>query len=306
MAGRGLVLLPSLTFNSNGYCFVSVSPKHFIEQARSNLPYWDRISFASHNPFATFYPPPELNPLVAEGVVVQSPRPRRNNNKKLAISNQTLLEDYVAAQIDVWRQHEALEPGYWAIGQAVPDLVLPQGQTVDGRIALVTLHNLLPVPGDDVPLETVLDFKRKRNPELQTLRQRLDDLYQTVASSGDPAHALVAACDRLKVSLEEVHRVAGESWQKRLLSTVKVNLDVSKVWGGAKKGVATGAVSGAALSGYWQSPITVPLLCAIGGAIGAVPGIIKIEGLKTAILRDTPEHLRDYAYAYQVHRELRK
>jgi len=127
---------------------------------------------------------------------------------------------------------EAAEPGSWAIDCSpgsifFPDhKVFPLDQIIENRGILVNLHNVIPVPDREVPLEEVLNFKYNRRSELLALRHKIDNLYTSFQSSPDEQHAVLSACEQIESGASDVLRILRESRMPfRMCSTsISVNL----------------------------------------------------------------------------------
>ena len=62
-------------------------------------------------------------------------------------------------------------------------LAFSQIEFRQARGALVELHNAIPVPDLNTPLEEILEFKFRRNDELNRLRLEMDNFFESWLNS---------------------------------------------------------------------------------------------------------------------------
>lgn len=201
-----------------------------------------------------------------------------------------------SAQLQTFEQFERSAPGVWALAQSGWRLPVPQTEG-SIRTPLVELFNALPVPRDDVPIETILRFKEARRSELSELRSRLDDLYQEVLASNDPSHALVAAKEKIESALRAVGRVGSEAMPMRILNSLKVSLNPSQL--------ASMAAVGAA-SGYLAAPLihlNPSVAAAAFGAVATMASTISVS-LSVGPKLNLSSETKAFAYAHSVTTEL--
>lgn len=114
-------------------------------------------------------------------------------------------------------EFEHMYPGRWAVGTGASSINVLGGSLIrddeleQGRAALVSLFKVLPVPTGDVPLADVLEFKARRQPELEALRRHVDQLYLTIASSSDPAFAINSCSEGLRVAANDYIKAIREA-----------------------------------------------------------------------------------------------
>jgi len=257
-----------------------LGPAFDIPRIRRNLLYWDKLDLPD-NPVIACALPPEAKFLVDEGVLLKSPSPPWKGGM-------ITPEVWSESNLEVWRQHDAREPGRWAMGQKSPSWTLPIEQP-ETRVVAVELFNVLPQPDDTVPLEAVYEFKKKRNDELQVLRSHLDQLYQEIIDSHDIPHARNAAIDDLERSLNDLNKVANETWGQRLMESVSVEINTPMVVAAATTLAAFALTSNAIFS----APIQ---LMAIGCLVASGLRFTVSKGTFVSHLLD---HIKDFAYLYK-------
>ncbi|MGU9827768.1 DUF6236 family protein [Pseudomonas sp. LF242] len=162
------------------------------------------------------------------------------------------------------------------------------GNEIDASTNLIemTLYDTLPCPADDVPLAEILEFKLRRQSELEALRARLDEIYEQVSTSSDTGRAMSAALTRLAQAVTELNTVVDERFASRVLKGLKVQIDPMAIGGFASAG-------GLAAAGF-GIPVALGLLA------GAAISTIKFEYSRAGKNKKIPEGLRDFSYLYDL------
>ncbi len=160
-----------------------------------------------------------------------------------------------------------------------------------GPALRIELENFLPVPHSEVPVEKIIQFKRKRWDELLRFRHTLDKLYLSIIGSNDVSATKEYAMDEVVQSLNDLNKVMSESKLRRIFSTIRVELTINDV--------VLGAVIGNAIGSMWGWPL-------VGATIGALTPALKVA-LDSSLLR--PKHqilseFKDYAYLYHAEEEV--
>ena len=154
----------------------------------------------------------------------------------------------------------------------------------------IKLEKCLIVPNGDIPMEQVLEFKRKRLAELLRFRHAMDGIYLSILSSGDIPKATTFAIDELTKALIDINKVMKESFLSRVLSSIETMIDSNRIFDGINKGREIGNI--------FQLP-------EVGAAIGGVLSLIKINPSSFLKPRQISDNLKDYVYLYHIQEELR-
>ena len=220
MTNRGVIIIPPLRIEGAGV-MIERSDIPPIDLRRYAL-YWDRIDWPDNNLVSLGGSGPETELLQQTGVLSRT---------RVVFSSWSgnVAHAFGIMQLQAFAEHSRKEPGSWSIAQGQPELYLPSELTTPRRTIEVELYEALPVPTADVPLDRVLEFKAKRQAELLQFRARMDDLYQEVISAADIPRAKERAIERVQTSIDALVTVMDESHVSRILSSVKVELNVSSV-----------------------------------------------------------------------------
>jgi hypothetical protein len=153
---RGVVTIPHIEVDGPNLTI----PSHTLSPAflRRSAVYWDRIDIPRNTLFnAPIARSPDVSELMSAGVLTETMLGVRVGG---AFDMGSVL---LGSQFALFDMNERTEPGCWAVAQDASELVgapdLQQAVTAE-----VELYNLLPVPGDSVPIPEVLEFKRSGRP----------------------------------------------------------------------------------------------------------------------------------------------
>lgn len=181
---------------------------------------------------------------------------------------------------------DLIAPGAWALANDVSSLLeMDTESRPANRGLLVSLFNCIPVPDSGVPLADVLQFKKRRNDELITLRAEVENLYLNI--QGDRELALRTAKERLDRACADAIRVARESRLPFRLSAVKASF-----------ALPVGAMAGEILAKGWlEQPISLPSTQAL--LVGAASTLALAWDIAPQAIppRDLP-----YRYITSMHR----
>jgi Family of unknown function (DUF6236) len=221
---------------------------------RQNLPYWDMFDLPD-NPIVGFTLTPSLEFLRQEGVI-------RKTNARPNFSG-GMAELWVRAQLEAYRINDQQEPGAWTLAQHGDRFWLPEDELTRTRVLEATLYRTLPVPGNDVSFEDILEFKHRRADELAMLRLELDSIYLSLIKEADIPRAASSALLRLSETLVAMEKVSSEAWKNKLRSTLKVEISLPSV--------STGVLLGGKAAESFDLPIW------LGAGLGAMAAAIKFE-----------------------------
>ena len=283
MPDRGLVIIPEFTVDlaQNKLEIRNAGGQFMIEAVRRNLPYWDKFDLPDNQVLGMGLPL-DLEYLQTNGIV-------RKSNIRIPYSG-PMAELWVLSQYEAWRLNEEQEPGTWSLGQSGTEFWLPESARIESRTLEVELYSVLPVPGPNTPFDDILEFKSRRQSELQAFRTSMDDLYGSITTAGDIPRSKVLAITRLERALEDLHKATAESWSRRLLGSIKIEVSLLQVIGGA--------AVGAKVASKFSLPIEW------GAAVGAAAAAVKLDIKQSGIsVRSAPVR-SDFAYVYRVEQEL--
>ena len=251
MRKRGIVITPRFYANGRKFLFAE---DYNIQQAdlKKYLLYWDKIEFPNNN-IISIGDSPDIRFLKEIGILSRT---------EIQFDFDNLCGDcdygcaYIHAQLAALKIRNEREPGCWSMAQTGNILNLPIEKSQEARTIEVDLYNAFPVPSDAVSLDDILFFKERREAELMAFRSAMDLLYLELISASDIPRAKTAAIDRLENTLKDLHKVANESWMPKLISSLKVELNVPNLLSRAMVGAGLGTIFGVSPS--------------LGAAIGAI------------------------------------
>jgi hypothetical protein len=116
---------------------------------------------------------------------------------------------------------------------------------------------MLPIPIADVPLSDILEFKNRRQPEIEALRVYLDDMYQKIISSADIPRAMDTEIRRLEQSLVAMNAALNESAIKKTITSLRSYI------GGEFSSTLGAGLGGVGISTFIGMP---PLLAGVASA----------------------------------------
>jgi hypothetical protein len=256
---RGLVISPPIEI-SRGSVFVrssSLDP----QELRFALLFWDKLDFPEQHHVAF-----GLNPdsqFLLEANVLQRTR--------VQVPGGEMGDILRAAHVSAFRALNDKEPGQWSIATGERSISFSDNDLEVGRGALVRLHEAIPVPDKDVPLQDILEFRAKRRSELLALRHHLDSIYQRVLAAGDGALALNTEVEALQAAIADHIRASKETGFK--FRAVSLNASLNLIKGAT---VAAGALA-------LGLPTVAALMAGTGAAINVGPGTALTWGKPTGI-----------------------
>ncbi len=227
--GRGIMLLPDLFEEKNSSPKVTAKgiegPVIAIpsmwrpEQLRFGLCFWDRIAWPSISVLPS-HGSTDMDFLESEGVLV---RPEASLVPNLTSPGRGFADTYFRAYQDL----ENKEPGRWCLSaSAEHDLRSFLGDHIaPDRGITVSLHHAIPIPTRNVALQDLLEFKQKRNSELEALRKELDSYKQLITSATDRAEVLATQRDRIDAACVDLLSVSREQKMPIHISDMSLEID---------------------------------------------------------------------------------
>lgn len=272
MVSRGIVVTPRFIVDGTSLRFpgsIGIEP----DDLRFYLLYWDRIDYPNSNIIHITSSPSEQF-LIDESVMTRT---------SVAIRGSGRLEKaYVSAQLEALRLLNTMDPGKWSLAQTSNAFYLPSNKSIEKRSLEVELYSLLPVPTKNVALEDILIFKENRHDELQRLRIAMDELYHYIDMAKDVPRAKNAAILKLEKTLEDLNRVALESWTTRLLHSLRIEVNLPNLIKSSIKGEIVS-------QSFGLSP-------GIGAITGATASVIKFSIRNKRL----PDELMDFLYLNHI------
>lgn len=258
------VITPSTEVLTDGERFV-MKDGIPAERIRYLALYWDKVVLTDTNLMSTS--------LSDDAILLESAGILRKQKYKVPTSeirgqgSQVFPKLHLESLCKVTEELTLQNPGQWTLEQIGDQLILPPEATQELITADFKLHNCLPVPLPDFPIDKLIKFKYDRDAELQALRSCLDDLYLEISRSQDIPRAMVAQISRLEAAIRDLDKVAKESWKQRFLVDRKVSLDLNL--GSLKDGALTAGSIGATFNS--------PVIGLIAGAGATVLSNLKFE-----------------------------
>lgn len=273
---RGLVISPA-KIRPNATYRVSrelsfVSYQLDPQELRFSLLFWDKLEIPEVLPYVSGGPDEEF--LWANRILSRmsfQPPPKFDG------------DPVSLAQLAVFKFLNYHEPGVWSLGTREGSVVLGDDELENNGGALVTLHQAIPVPDKDVPLQDILEFRQKRRPELLALRTHLEQIYHRVRTAGDGELALNTELGALERGIADHIRASKESRLKFRGVTFSASLNL----------VRNATAAAAALSAGFPTVTALLAGAAAGISIGSGAGLTW--GKPT----DTP-----YSYVSAYHNEV--
>lgn len=200
-------------------------------------------------------------------------------------------------QIAAFEDLDKKEPDVWSLAQGENSFLLRSGFLIEAGNAQLKLTNAIPVPNRDVPLAEVLEFKARRNDELQLLRSGIDDLVKHLEASEDAESEMEALVSKVDNACADAIRV-GSEWQfpVRLINhQTSYKLRPFEILGRGLVGAL--APQSLGLSSSYE------ILAGLAGAALAIAPAMELtfDGFGWRGLRPSPQPFR---YVYSFNREL--
>jgi len=244
--------------------------------------FFDRLDLPRNNMFVFGAPGDGQDVLEKEGIL-------RQTNVQFDGGDGAALTAFTT--LATLRKYETAQPGVWSAAIGPGTLDLPEVATADRGGLLLRLQNALPIPEGSVPIEAVLEFKRRRRGELLALRGYLEDLHLEVASSGDKPLAELRAFEKLDRGLAEQVRVSRESGLGFRMSTLESAFQLETAYMAA-------LAAGAAMTAHATLPAVVA-----AAAMGAAPKMLGSLGF-TFGLKGKPPSATPFGYITSYNHEL--
>lgn len=183
--------------------------------------------------------------VASNGIVVNAPARYLLGHTGLfsqSVTDSSVLspESVLAMTFEAFEALEAREPAQWIValseGSASP---FDRSNLVDSF--RIRLHNALPLPDREVPLDDVLGFKARRRSELLALRHYIDEISLDVAANPDTPLAERLALNKFNVALADWSQAMREPNWKKIIANFSLDASLLPGMMAAGTTLATGA-----------------------------------------------------------------
>lgn len=276
---RGLIISSPIELNGKS---IHVEQGHLdTQELRSSLLYWDRLVI------------PTTNVIFIEGgkdeAYLESCGILRRKEIYLHGHGSDIL---ISAQAITLQQLESETPGMWSLGGGKNSLLIRGNMATQNSGSLLQLFNALPVPKEDTPLAEILEFKRKRRPELLALREYIEQLSMEISSSADSVDSLNEKLGLLDVACSDLLRTTREYQLPFYLS----NLNASLNFDYKNLAVAASTWASTEVLGLSLTSKTLATIAATAGSMISLKSDIKFRSINRPA--------SPFKYAYHIQRDL--
>ncbi len=275
---RGLVVSPPIKIE--GSRLYAKSSNLDPQELRFALLFWDKLVWPSSR--AIFFESGPDETYLEDAKILTRPEYTFYGD---------LAQGFAQGQIQAYQDLEHANPGTWALAQGENSLLLRGGLAEEEAGIFVELHRAIPIPKHDVPLDEILEFKRRRYDELLLLRYFLESFVSKIAESEDKQQArekCIAELDQACANL----LIVGKEWRFPIyISNIKASFNLTPLK--LLPAVAAG----------WKIGEKYNLSAATAAAFAAgVASTIEIKG--DLGIRSIKTQKSPYRYAYRIHKEL--
>lgn len=268
-----------------------------LDSLRFALLFWDIIDYSALENFMmrdSFLGPsnPELDLLKLEGLAV-------NDNPPAGLDVELAGRGLYIQEIPLYSQLASLvhlnksDDCEWSLFQTQPEVYLPKEASIIRATTEFSLFNLLPIPASTVPLDDVLRFREKRQPELLALRDVIDSFTARICSAENSIKEAEKVKNTLERELENYSKVVRELDQNVIFKSItKVATDDF---------VALSGILGALSTMFTGIPASIPSMLTLGAGVTAS---VKLAIKDTPTCNQLPSSLKNYAYLLSAQKEL--
>ncbi|MHA1342201.1 MAG: DUF6236 family protein [Promethearchaeota archaeon] len=250
---------------------------------RRYLLYWDEIHWVTISP-ANIGITPGLSTLQEEKILWIWYQPM------YPLEGEEWDQNYLtsSAQLEVMRNLNREQNGIFVLGQAGPNLFLPESERELSPGIELKLTNALPTFSADIPVEDILNFKEKRRDELKRFQNTLSKFGEKLSGTDNIERATNITIEEINLRLGDLHRVMKERFKGKLLwsslkAIMRVPLLVTEL-----KNAFTG-------NHYRLDRVATDLTSLAEIIIGEI-----------LTIRNIPEKFNDIAYLYWIEKEINK
>lgn len=278
---RGLIINLPIKIETDSIFFESTELD--IQELRTSLLYWDRLSMPTTNLINIGSTPDEQ--FLIECGILEKPK---------FIFQGGSLRDIINNLASIALIHyEKKNLGAWSLGGGKNSILTKFGYSVPEAGTSLKLLQAMPTPSSEVPLAEILQFKSKRRDELIAFRSHLDVLVAEIESSSDYEDNLAKKLLELDKACMDLAVVCRE-WQfpcHITNTTASINFTIPKAVNSALKTWLTTAALG--------FPLTATALSAAGVAISS--GLEIKAGIN---FQKITRPRSPFKYAYEVQKNL--
>jgi hypothetical protein len=251
-------------------------------ELRRNLLFWDRLVWPDNRYISIGGSSAEVDFLTSCGIlsrpIIDGP----------GGSGGDILVD---RQVRAFEQLEQSEPGLWSLSEGESSILIHHRKFTADKGLKVELFRAVPVPERGVPLEEVLEFKRRRISEIRELILCIDSLYSQVVNSKDSATDFRRAVEEIDLRCADAIRVAREERFPFRLASLNFGYSLN-----------VGSIASIPLFSSAGGELLRPYgLEAVGQLVGATVPLLGISG---DIGRRTNGRPSPFRVAGQLHEEL--
>lgn len=277
---RGIVVTNE--FEAKGSNINIISSSIDSVKLRQYLLFWDRIDFPCNN--LLYCGLNEEEEYLEKVGILQ--RTSLNEFPNGLINMEKLMLDM---QMNAFETNNCKENEIWSLAQPNKNIVLPDNKSVRSATLHLDIFNSIPIPHNSVDLDKILNFKEKRYAELLEYRYCMDNVYLELLKSPDIDISKSIAIRNMQKKIIELNKIMDESLIKRILGSIKVELDITSLVVYGISGLITGSAIG---------------FPEVGTLLGLAGSAIKVSSDVSLKPRKIPENLKDYAYLYYAQKEL--
>lgn len=203
---------------------------------------------------------------------------------------------WAATQLEAYRLNNQIEGESWSIMQPLQGLVVPEAIANEMPCIEFELYNAISIPTGDVAIQDVLEFKMRRQAELDALREAMDGIVADIAATSSIPNRKSLIIQNLNRTLDDFNRVMTETGFQRVKRSLKSILT------GSVYGLATEGASKIKdffpeyLSGQMESLIDLNL-----PSLGVAAAVFTYRELKVG--REIPSEFQPFAYVESMRRE---
>ena len=276
---RGLIVSPPIQIDGNT---IHIKQSNLdTQELRSSLLYWDRLALPTTSAIYIGGGKDEEH-LESCGIL-------RRNKLHLDGNGSDIL---ISAQALTLQQFESETPGMWSLGGGKNSLLIKGNMATQNSGSLLQLLNALPVPKEDTPLAEILEFKRKRRPELLALREYIEQLSMEISSSADSVDSLNEKLRLLDVACSDLLITTREYQLPFYLSNLSASLNFDY----KNLAVAASTWASTELLGLNLTSKTLATFAATAGSMISLKSDIKFRSINRPA--------SPFKYAYHIQRDL--